>query len=412
MKKIRSTLNILRLLRWVHAFLVAGLYVIAWQRTRAQGSRLPEARRTSTPRVHPRVSIIVPVRNEERNITRCLNSLLAQDYPSYEILVVDDGSTDGTNAILEKIAQTHPQSERFRVLHLHELPDGWAGKPHALHEGSLHTSGDFMLFTDADTYHAPETLRLVVSRAEERNLDLLSLGTTQELPSFWERVTMPMAFLGISIQYPLSKINDPRSPLALANGQYLLIRRSVYEGLDGYNRPEMRHTLVDDLDLARLVKGAGFTLEIADGRHLVSVRMYQSLHEVWEGWGKNIYLGNRGGLFLTITQIVGLPVVSILPFFIPLWFWLSPPPDRKSMKDVGEASVLSFLELGPLLAYRLWLDKEMNIPWYFALTHPLAGLLFTAMLAQSTWRIVTRKGVDWRGRRYAPQKSQRARQSV
>jgi chlorobactene glucosyltransferase len=339
------------------------------------------------------VSIIVPARNEERNIRRCVTSLLEQDYPYFEVIVVDDGSTDGTAAILDEIAHLHPHGDLLWILRLRELPQGWAGKPHALHAGVQESHGAWLLFTDADTWHAPNALRTSVTRANEEGIDLFTLGSSQELPGFWDRVMMPLAYLGISMQYPSRLVNDPNSPVAIANGQYILIRRAVYDALGGYARPDLRSTILDDRDLARAVKKSGFRLRFVDGRDLVRAHMYHGLADTWRGWRKNAFLGSRGGLTFIFLQLIGLPLVSIMPFLLPLLM-------RVSRRTKREANILTLLELGPLLAYRLWINDAMDVPWYYVFTHPLAGVLFTGILAQSTWRILTRKGVDWRGRTY------------
>jgi chlorobactene glucosyltransferase len=398
MKTSRRTHNWPRLFFWLHALGVAGFYTFLWWRTRPQETQLAPAPGISPEQRAPRVSIIVPARNEERNIRHCVTSLLEQDYPAYDVLVVDDASDDGTARILAEIGRTHPQGARLRVLHLCELPDGWAGKPHAVHAGVQEGQGDYLLFTDADTWHAPGALRTAIARAEEKQIDLLSLGTTQELPGFWEQVMMPLAYLGISMQYPPKQVNDPRSPVALANGQYILLKRAVYEQLGGYARADLRHTLLDDRDLAMLVKKEGFRLEMLDGRGLVRVRMYRGLRETWRGWRKNVFLGSRGGLPFVLLQLLGLPMVTLLPFLLPLW--LVRRINRRNVMQSGEATMFSLLELGPLLAYRSWIDRELRVPWYIRFTHPLAGLIFTGILAQSTWRVLTRRGVDWSGRQY------------
>lgn len=400
MKNIHRKFSWSRLIWWSHAAGVAGFYTVLWLRTRPKEARVVSAQKIPQGRELPRVSIIVPARNEEHNIRRCVTSLLEQDYPDYEVIVVDDASTDGTPRLLVEIARAHPRSAKLRVLSLNELPDGWAGKPHALHAGVQEARGEFLLFTDADTWHAPQALKAAVARAEERQLDLLSLNSEQELPSFWEKALMPMAVLGISMQYPMNQVNDPRSPIALANGQYILLRRAIYERLGGYARPEMRATLLDDRDLALLVKKHGYALEMADGRSLVRVRMYRSLRATWRGWRKNVFLGSRGGLPFVLLQLLGLPVVAVLPFVLPFWPWLARLAGKRKTVHLSEAGIISALELGPLLAYRRWLDKELRVPWYSMLTHPLAGILFTGILAQSTWRILTGKGVDWSGRQY------------
>jgi chlorobactene glucosyltransferase len=407
----------LRLFLWLHAISVAIFYIVVWLRTAPGrndrvGDRFiaPAGLGGVTP-AHPSkdgrppiyrvefldrkdfVSIIVPARNEERNIRRCVTSLLEQDYPYFEVIVVDDGSTDGTGAILDEIACFHPRGDCLWVLRLRELPQGWAGKPHALHAGVQESHGDWLLFTDADTWHAPSALRTSVTRATGEGIDLLTLGSSQELPGFWDRVMMPLAYLGISMQYPSRLVNDPNSPVAIANGQYILIRRAVYDALGGYARPDLRSTVLDDRDLARAVKESGFRLRFVDGRDLVRVHMYHGLADTWRGWRKNAFLGSRGGLAFIFLQLIGLPLVSIMPFLLPLLM-------RVSRRTKREANVLTLLELGPLLAYRLWINDAMDVPWYYAFTHPLAGALFTGILAQSTWRILTRKGIDWRGRTY------------
>ncbi|GAC1620362.1 MAG: hydroxychlorobactene glucosyltransferase CruC [Ktedonobacteraceae bacterium] len=352
------------------------------------------------------VSIIVPARDEERSIQRCVTSLLEQDYDNYEVIVVDDGSTDRTSAILDEIAHKHPHGDKLWVLRLRDLPPGWAGKPHALHRGVQEARGDWLLFTDADTWHAPSALRFSVNKALYKGIDLLSLGAKQELPGFWNKVMMPMAYLGISMQYPMRLVNDPGSPVAIANGQYMLIRRASYTILGGYARPDLRNTLLDDRDLARLVKEVGFRLLFVDGRHLVHVRMYSGLNEIWRGWRKNAFLGSRGGLSFVLLQLIGLPMISIVPFVLPFLSWLG----GKKEQGVSstEIQIAALLEMATTLAYRLWMDKQVRVPWYYAFTHPLAGALFEGILAQSAWNVLTHKGVDWRGRQYYDGNSMKA----
>ncbi|MFL5627058.1 MAG: glycosyltransferase, partial [Ktedonobacteraceae bacterium] len=173
-----------RLLLWSEVVGVIIFYSVLWWRTnpgkgnRGIGSRVksayPYARETGS-----RVSIIVPARNEELNIHRCVTSLLEQDYDDYEVIVVDDASTDNTSEILDEITRTHPHADRLWVLRLRDLPEGWAGKPHALHRGVQEAHGHWLLFTDADTWHAPGALRFALTTARQDDIDLLSLGTTQ-----------------------------------------------------------------------------------------------------------------------------------------------------------------------------------------------------------------------------------------
>src|SRR5579875_2013543 len=295
-----------RLLLWAYVGGVIGFYMTLWFRSSPGEPRpLSGGGRDQQARTKGRkaVSIVVPARNEERNIRRNVTSLLEQDFEGeYEVIVVDDASTDATPRILDEIASSHPHAERLYVLRLRDLP-GWAGKPHALHAGAQEAQGDWLLFTDADTWHAPNALRTAYETATKQGIDMLSLGTTQELPGFWDKVLMPMAYLGISMQYPIRQVNNPRSPLALANGQFILLRRSVYELVGGYARPDLRATLLDDRDLARVVKENGFHLRLLDGRDLVHVHMYEGLGEAWRGWRKNVFLGSRGGVGFALLQL-------------------------------------------------------------------------------------------------------------
>ncbi len=397
-----------RLLLWLHVINVVGFYLVVWLRTtprKEDRARPLPPRSSSTPPASDasRVSIIVPARNEEQNIARCVRSLLEQDYQNYEVIVVDDNSTDGTERELDTLAHTHPNGKNLYVLRLRELPAGWAGKPHALHRGVREAHGDWLLFTDADTWHAPNALRSAVTQANESHLDLLTLGSQQELPTFWDRVLMPMAYLGISMLYPPRQVNDPLSDVAVANGQYILLRRSVYDKLGGYARPDLRSTLLDDRDLARVVKEYGYRLLFVDGGELVHVHMYRGLQDTWRGWRKNAYLGNRGGTAFVLLELIGLPMISIVPFLLPVYALYSSLTRRKGknqMVGVAEATAAASLELSSLLAYRFWLDRQLRVPWYYAFTHPLAGAIFEGILGESMWRILTKRGVDWRGRQY------------
>ena len=407
MKKYNTLKTLSRFLLWSHVISVVGFYLVLWMRStpakkdrvKKSVSRLENSEKSAT---FPLVSIIVPARNEERNIRRCVESLLEQSYPNFEVIVVDDGSTDDTPGILEDIIQTHPQSNRLWVQRLRdELPEGWAGKPHAIHAGVQESHGEWLLFTDADTWHAPNALHCALTSALHTGSDLYTLGTAQELPGFWEKVMMPMAYLGISMMYPIKKVNDPLSSIAIANGQFILIRRAVYDILGGYARPELRNTLLDDRDLANTVKQQGFKLRLEDGRDLVRVQMYRGLRDAWQGWRKNAFLGSRGGVAFVLLELIGLPMVAIVPFLLPLVAWISRQKlVREKVISSSEIGVATLLELGPLLSYHMSIDRELKVPWYYAFAYPLAASLFECILAESAWRVLRRKGIDWRGRQY------------
>jgi chlorobactene glucosyltransferase len=381
-----------KLALWGYGLGVAGFYTALFWRTGVVGQDDKASAATPASGAEaalPPVTIIVPARNEERNIRECVASLLAQDYPRFEVVVVDDASTDATPAILADLQHSRPNGDRLRVEHVRELPEGWAGKPHALHVGAGAATGEWLLFTDADTRHAPEALRTAVAIAQDRDLDLLSYGTRQELPDFWGRVLMPMAYMGISMMYAPDAVNDPKSSVAIANGQFILIRRATYEALGGYAAPSLRATVVDDRDLAVAVKRATGKLAMVDGRHLVRTRMYHGLREHFDGWSKNAYVGSRGGPLFYLAMIAGLPLATLGPFALllhGLWY-------RNRTATASGA-----LATAALLAYRVKLDEELGVPRRYAITHPLAGAVFSGILLRSLWRKLSGRGVTWRGR--------------
>jgi chlorobactene glucosyltransferase len=304
--------------------------------------------------------------------------------------VVDDGSTDATPAILEELQRGAPG--RLRVVRMDALPSGWAGKPHALHVGAKQARGAWLLFTDADTVHAPAALRAAVTRAEREGADLFSIGAAQDLPGFWNRVLMPIAYMCISFMYPPVLVNSRRIPVAIANGQYLLIRHACYERIGGYDTDELRGTVVDDLALARTVKRRGGRLLLVDGRALVTTTMYRSLAGHWNGWSKNAVAGAPGGALSFALLAPGLPLITIAPFAL-LAVGLLRRDARLTL--AGAAPVAA------TLGYRAYQDHMLGIPLTYGWTHPLGGAVFTAILARAFWYRLRGATVPWRGRSYA-----------
>ena len=397
-----------RLLLWIYVTSVVGLYAYAWwhapfsKKDRAQIKKLANQPFVSSDdcTAHPTVSVIIPARNEEQNIHRCVTSLLAQVDVHYEIIVVDDGSTDNTSHILNTIERFHPSKDLLRILHVQELPKGWAGKPHALHMGVQKARGEWFLFTDADTWHSPTALRTVLTLAKDGHIDLLTLGTKQELITFWERVMMPMAYLALSIRFPIKSLNNPNSTMASANGQYILIRRSTYESVGGFKRPDLRSAILDDVELGRVVKGNGFHLHFMDGGDLVHVRMYRGLYEAWQGWLKSAFLTNRGGLLTALRELLALLAFNVFPF---IFLFLAIIPKKRYCTNCksNEMYIATSIEMTALLAYRIWMNKMLDIPWYYIFTHMLAALLFAGILVQATWNALIGRGLKWRNRLYA-----------
>ena len=347
---------------------------------------------------YPSISVIVPARNEERNIRRCVEALLAQEYPDFEVIVVDDRSTDATPQLLDSLLRSPANAQdRLHLLRGGELPPGWAGKPHALVQGAAVASGEWLCFVDADTFAAPALLSAAYAAAQRHQADLFSILTDQELASFWEKVILPLVFTALSFGFPASRVNDPDRPEAVANGQFILICRPVYEKLGGHEA--VRGRIDEDKALAELVKRSGHRLVIADGRSVARTRMYTSLPEIWEGWTKNIYLGLQDRLWLLLFgALAGLLGALLLPFWlVGSLYWLA------SQGGLIPALVASqaLAVWGYLIAQRMRASQGMGISRLYAFTLPLGALLFTAMMMASAYNVLSGRGVTWKGRVYS-----------
>ena len=226
------------------------------------------------------VSVIIPARNEEANLQRCLESLVAQTTPPFKLIVVDDHSTDRTRAIAQSFLT-------LQVLEADPLPDGCSGKSNACWSGAKLAKGKWLLFTDADTRHAINSIEQGFREAESNHAALLSYSPKQEVHGFWERALMPVIFAELAKTYRPKEVSDPTSPAAAANGQYLLIRRDVYDVVGGH--AAVAHAILEDVELAKLVKRAGYKLQFSMS-DAVSTRMYRTFGQMWEGWSKNLAL--------------------------------------------------------------------------------------------------------------------------
>lgn len=391
------------------AGLIVGLLLTYWIHSRHQLQvHVPPA---NIPENHPvpLISIIVPARNEAKNIRRCVDSLLAQTYPNYELIVVNDRSTDATGEILHEILRSAPnnsgsvkpgkggQSEPpLRVIEGKEMPPDWAGKPHALVQGVAAGEGEWLCFIDADTFASPHLISSTYQAAELHQADMFTIITQQILGSFWEKVLIPVVFTGLSFGFPADQVNDPDQPNAIANGQFILIRRAAYQATGGHRAVYDR--IDEDKAMAELVKGAGYRLVLADGRALAQTRMYTSFSELWEGWTKNIFLGMQGRLgMLIFGGMLGLIAALALPVWLLAGLvWLA--------SGGGAPAAVVALEALILWAVLLWIRsgaaRAFNISRLYAFTLPLGALIFTAMMFASAFKVLSGVGVTWKGRRY------------
>jgi len=338
----------------------------------------------------PFVSIIVPARNEARSIERCVRSLLAQTAPHVEVIVVDDRSEDETPQILARLAA---EDARLRVVSGKPLPGGWVGKPWALDQGVAIARGSWLLFTDADSAHAPHSVTSAVAFARAQYADALSISTYQELGSPAERALLP-SILGLVLLAcgTLGAINDPaKIDNALANGQYLLVERRAYDALGGH--AALHDKIAEDLEFARRVKADGrFRLVLAGGESLATVRMYTSLREIWDGFTKNVYFGANGELEKLAGGIALLSLVSWLP---PLLF--AQGLARKRPWQALEAALATATTIAAASNALRLVRLDARLGWF----QPLGTAVLAGITIRSTARILSGRGVEWRGRTYA-----------
>ncbi|MGD0879323.1 MAG: glycosyltransferase family A protein [Anaerolineales bacterium] len=373
---------------------LTGIFIVTWLHNQHHMDVVVSP--IPAPQTGPHISVIVPAHNEERNVRRCVENLLTQTYPDFELIVLDDRSTDATAGILHGIASLDP---RLTVLLGAELPPSWAGKPHALFQAAQVAHGDWLCFVDADTFVTPQGLASVYFRALATRADLFTIMTSQELPTFWERVILPVVFTALSVGFSPRRVNDPRRKDAIANGQFILIKRNVYDAVGGH--AALKDSIVEDRDLAVLVKRAGFRLVIADGRQVAQTRMYISLPEMWEGWTKNIFLGLSGSAGLLLLGALGAFLSLVAALALPLWtlaglVWWTAASASAAWLVAAEAALL----WGWLVFWRVRVLRDMGIPAWYALTIPLGAGFFAAMLFASAWKVLSGQGVTWKGRTY------------
>jgi glycosyltransferase involved in cell wall biosynthesis len=330
---------------------------------------------TRTASEFPLISVIIPARNEEANLRTCLASLLSQTGVAFEIIVVDDHSTDRT----AEIAKSFPA---VRLLEAGPLPLGWTGKNNAVITGARAARGEWLLFTDADTVHLPGSLSSALKEAQDNHADLLSYSPEQIAVTFWEMAVLPVVFAELARQYPPSKVSDPNSPEAAANGQYILIRRETYDAIDGH--AAVADQILEDVALARAVKKSGRKIRFRYAGDAVRTRMYRNLTQLREGWTKNLTLlfPNPGGLaFKTLT-------LWMLP-----WVVLS----------------LKFARFGDLVWYGVYLAtvlflvlrlRRANFRGGMTTLAAFFGMPMFAYLLLRSRRAHAKGSVAWKGRNY------------
>lgn len=327
------------------------------------------------------VSAIIPARNEEAVIGACVQSLAGQPEIG-EIFVVDDQSTDGTDSVVQAMAQRIPN---LRLLRTNSLPDGWVGKNYALSIGVPQAKGSWLLFTDADAIHQPNSAACALQIAQENNAVLVSFSPEQITETWYEKALIPFIYLRLAKQFSYDQVNNPDSRAAAANGQFLMIRRHIYDALGGH--ASVAGEVLEDVAFAIRAKSAGHRIWFGSGKGIVRVRMYRSFEAMWQGWKKNLYRlmgGTPWALFRELESTV--PWIAFLFIFgglkIPLLFFVG-------------VLLLIFRQT----IYGLDLSRN-QFPFSFIFYYVPAVVLYAGALWASYRSHVTGR-VAWKGRVYS-----------
>lgn len=363
--------------------------VVAW---RLRGTPSLDDAPDEPPEHRPLVSVVLPARNEAAHITACIGSLRATTWPSWELVVVNDGSTDSTSELARAAACN---DARVLVIDAPPLADGWFGKQWACHVGMQHARGELLLFTDADTRHQPDLLNRLVHLRAARGADLISVSGNQEMVTFWERAVQPVVFALILLRFGGARaIESARSPAdVIANGQCFMMTRDAYHAVGGH--AAVRDSVAEDLMLAQRTVQCGRRVSLVLGRDQLSTRMYDGLGALVKGWRKNVYAGGRlamkGGVVGRVLfpfALVGFPLAIAAPFII-LPFALI----------ARESSLLWWTVMcctSMLLAFAA-AARFGRVPLWRALLAPMGAVAFAGICASA---ILRGRSVEWKGRAY------------
>ncbi len=333
-----------------------------------------------------RVSAIVPARNEEAVIASCMESLAVQKEIA-EILVIDDQSSDRTPEIVRSLSTKYPA---VRLLEATELPSGWVGKNNAVWIGAREARSEWLLFTDADAVHAPDSAAKALSIAAENGAALISFSPEQVMETWYEKAVIPYVFARLSGRFRLGEVNDPGNSAAAANGQFILIRRDAYDAVGGH--ASIAGAVLEDLALAVRVKAAGYRIWFGSGKGIARVRMYRSFATMWEGWKKNLYTlmgGNLNAVKMEAARAL-LPILLVLLATV-------------SVGGITESTLLAATVAAVgLLGILIADDKELESSGFPArlLVYGIPGRILFAAILWASYRGHRSGRLEWKGRAY------------
>jgi len=333
---------------------------------------------------NPRVSIIVPARNEEAAIEPALRSLLALDYDNYEVIAVDDRSTDRTGEIMDSLQKNSPES-LLKVIHHRELPSGWLGKTHAMWTAANQASGEWLLFTDADVMFKPESLRRALAYAEAEHADHVVLFPQMIMHSPGERMMIAFFQTLFVFGHRPWKVADPKTKDHMGVGAFNLVRRSAYEAVGTYKALCME--VVDDMKLGKVVKNAGFAQRNVFGGDLISIHWARGAMGIVNNLTKNFFAVLSFQRGRTVLSAFGLLFLNLGPF---LGTWLAH----------GWMRLPYAVALGSMFAIYVGMSRRSSVRPYYFLLHPVSTLLFTYTLLRSMFLALSNDGIVWRGTKY------------
>ena len=350
---------------------------------------LRSPQRNATLKSTPKVSIIVPARNEEANIGPCVNSLIQQDYPNFEIIVIDDNSEDNTAAIVQNLCQ---RSARVRLIKGASLPSGWTGKPFACFQAAKQAHSEWLLFTDADTTHAPQMLHNTIALAQEKKVALLSGFPRQLTERLSQKIATPMIYFLIMSLIPMWLLHSSRKPLpSLAIGQFLLFSADAYWKIGGHEAVKNRVT--EDIYLGLAVAKAGERHMAVDLSSLVNCHMYNSLGDSWKGLSRALY-------GISTISYAGLGLVLIIGCFTLLapFYWLF----NLLLTSVTPPlwGPLVIMQVTLLFIMRRWVDSHFKEGWLATLLYPPGIIFLIAVVINGMGRRLVGASISWKKRSY------------
>jgi hopene-associated glycosyltransferase HpnB len=347
---------------------------------------LPYLLENGEPNSSPKVSILVPARNEAKILSHTLQSLLSLDYPDFEVIVIDDQSEDATPEIAASAAA---QDSRVIVLRSEDLPEGWRGKTWALQHGLGLARGTWLLLTDADMVFEPGVLKAAVAQAQNEKLDLLSILPHVECKSFWERVMLPSFIIILATARPLHKVNDPDSQVALAAGGFILVKSLVLKSLGGYS--SIRNTIIEDVRLSELFKLSGYRIKcVISKSFMVRTRMYDSLAGIWEGLSRHAFEGSGHSPVRLFGALLGGFLMVVLPFALLI---------AALILHNWTLLALTVIPVISMAWAQDFVNRQTKVPRTFLFSFPLATLVYAFIMMNSMWRH-HHGGTSWKGRRY------------